>query len=260
LGVKKLILIIVMSLIRTKRIFKDLLRGATPVTKALIHSQYPDEYAYAMCAFELTNYSGETLDLLAFPVMPSQISDSQSNAIDIKKTASGVVVHYNPTFVPHDLSISGNFGRSFKLMVGRKDFQGSAFRVKPDFLDYSFNIKTGYGISKVLESIIDRAYETDDQGRSNLLFFHNAMRNANYIVEVTNKKFNLSQNKLDIVDYSITMKAVAPASALMDTSSPSSLRNRMTPDLIRRASNAGVGALTRIVKAEYKEELGKFRI
>lgn len=240
-----------MSLATVKRIFKDTVTTGGLAAKALLAANYPDDFQYQFVALELTDYSGKTLDLLAFPILPSQITDSRQASLEIKKTATGVVTHYNPHFVPHDLAVRGTFGRSFKILVGRREFSGSAYRFNPSrTIDYDFSIKNGYGVSKVMEKIINGSRRTDDQGRSNLLFFYNSMRNANYIVEVTNERFEQNESKNDLINYSLQMKAVAPASASLNKTKSTSLINLFAQDIVGKTlTDIGYGVLKEVSKS-----------
>jgi hypothetical protein len=165
--------------------------------------------------------------------MPNSMSENRNSITNIKKTMGGVVVTSNSTFIPFDISLSGNFGRKFRKIshvdndqvshskiadkpINNSDgdvgiYDGgelSGIRVKPIF---STDYKTGYGCTKILEKIFLRAQSTDLNRKPLRLFFYNLSLNSNYLVEPINLSITQSKDQNMIWNYSLQLKAIAPA-------------------------------------------------
>ena len=229
--------------------FKSVISAGGEIAKARIAAAHPDEFQFQFYAFELTDYRGERLDLLTFPVSPRQTTDSASLAVDVKKTASGVITHFNPHFVPRDITLRGTFGRSFKFLPDRGAARVSSGVRFGRNAEFSRGVKGGYGVRKALEEIIDGSLETDGAGRANLLYYYNAMAGENYLVEVTNKRFDMTEDRNDLINYTITMKAVAPASATPDKTADTSTSGRFNRGILARIGDdllrEGIGQANR---------------
>src|SRR4051812_44167158 len=85
------------------------------VGKTALNIRYPKEFELYLCALELVDQYDNTLRYFVFPVMPSTMQETIPQLTSIKKTMAGVTVLSNPTFVPTDINISGNFGRKFRI-------------------------------------------------------------------------------------------------------------------------------------------------
>jgi len=201
--------------------------------KEAINSLYPDEIEYYACALELVNSIGTTIDFFSFPVMPQGMQESKPVLTNIKKTHTGVVITTHTTFVPFDIQINGHFGRMFRKL---SDFGGSTgnatntphegFRegkdkakkltpvtVRPMF---STEYKTGYGNTKILESIFNKARQADSNSNPVKLIFYNLSLNSNYMVEPMNLVLSQNRDMNMIWQYTLSMKAVAPVDAIFD--------------------------------------------
>jgi hypothetical protein len=191
---------------------------------AALHSQYPDEYEYYLCTFEVLNPTTmETIEYLTFPIMPDSIRIADSKIQSTTKTANGVVVIENNTFTLKTISVSGNFGRKFKLVDFKiqKTESKSSDAAKGSKIDQVYQeiisgMKTGYGTCKTLQRMLESSSKCED-GSPRLLLFYCYAFNANYLVQLVNNSFEMSKNMNRIWTYSFTLKALAPADAIMDS-------------------------------------------
>lgn len=190
-----------------------------------LNAMFPKEFEYYAMALELADSRGQSLDYFMFPVMPESFDEQQPSLERVRKTASGVSVLSTNSFVPRNITINGNFGRSFKFLVGRDlfDFKAVSFSFKPivnfavDNLPipvYHNQIKTGYGCYKVLESMIDSARTRDQYGMPKQLFFYNMALGNSYVVRPIVLMPKQSMDKNMIWQYMLQMTAVAPISAV----------------------------------------------
>ena len=253
-----------MSVQSVKNSYYDTLKAASPIAgsvvtgmaKALVHNQFPDDFEYYLCSLELVNgLTNETEELLVFPVMPDNISISNSHISNIEKTLAGVVVLENSTFVPHDIQISGTFGRKFRMLVGRDKITGTSFlnatfpgiTVLSKALagksgEFDKNVKTGYGVTKILERIFNNSTSIDESGKFYKMFFYNFAFNSHYLVQGTNLTVNQNRDSNNMMwNYSMQMKAVAPAEQVVDKDAfKKSLGQLLTYDIIQRGLNKTV--------------------
>ena len=84
-----------------------------------------------MCSLELVNSSGNTIDFFTFPEMPDNINKNEPKRNSVKNTLGGLVVLTSPTAVAQTISIQGNFGRMFKILLNGNTpaLQGIAFSI-----------------------------------------------------------------------------------------------------------------------------------
>ena len=178
-----------------------------------LNAAFPDDFEAYMIGFELVNSDGRSLEYFAFPVMPNSISITEPEITNIKKVNGGVVSLKTRSFVPKDISLSGNFGRMFKILfrtqgVDFTSFDGTQRIVQGDF--QGPNIKTGFGSIKAFGRILDGSKKIDNSGRPCRLYFYNFAFSQNYVVEVVDKVFSQSREMNAIWNYSVNLKAVAP--------------------------------------------------
>ncbi|MBS0031611.1 hypothetical protein ACTJJ0_30815 [Chitinophaga sp. 22321] len=202
--------------------------------KVSLNVRYPREFEYYVCAFELVNGKDKTLRYFIFPVMPSSIDESQPRISNIKKTVGGIVALSNTTFTPIDITLSGNFGRKFRILLGA-DYTdlASAVKIRDGQTEgnsqedetatiFDERVKTGYGCLKILEEIIAEADKVDALGPRRLIFYNLAFGNS-YIVKPTSFKISMNQDSNMIHNYSLSMKAIAPLDAV---TKPDKLKSR----------------------------------
>lgn len=199
------------------------------IGKAAANALFPNDIEYYFVALELVDSRGNAVDYFSFPIMPSSIRYMENEIANIKKSAGGITALSSTTFVPIDISLSGNFGRSFKFLVGNSQFNANAFRFSTESGNYSpldavatvknavFDpkIKTGYGCIKVLNAIYTKSRMLDDNNQPHRLYLYNPALGMNHLVKAIN--LSLSQNGKEenmIWQYNISLKAIAPLSAI----------------------------------------------
>ena len=200
--------------------------------KAYLNFKYPDEFELYTIALEVIDSTTNlTVRYFIFPVMPSNMDESTTFLHNIKKTLGGVVALSSPNFNPVDISLSGNFGRKFKVLLGEDyiDFVNSwkgdsnlksqrvfnEVGIKNGLKElFDEKIKTGYGCCKVLEEIIKMSNEVNSEGKPYLLILHNPSIGNSYVIKPVSLKFTQSQERNMIWDYSLQLKAVAPLNHL----------------------------------------------
>lgn len=216
-------------------IITDVIKLQGEVGRGVLNMLYPTDFEVYLMSLELVkvNENGreEILNFFSFPVMPSNINQTEPQITNIKKTVGGIVILNTNTYIPKDITISGNFGRNFKILLDNEslDFKGLSFNPQQavrnagqavkkkvsDALDlkpttFSNTIKTGYGCIKILQAICDSSVEIDN-GRPRRLYFHNPAFGESHLVKITN--FSPSQNMQQnmIWGYNLQMKSISPA-------------------------------------------------
>lgn len=192
--------------------------------RAALHALAPDNFEYYMCSLELIDSSGVTKGFLYFVLMPNNITETETPIVSVTKTHKGVVTLFNPTFVPKDISLQGTFGRKVRLLLGMKDVQDVSsipfFRgTLLSFDNSDILIKTGYGLIKMLQRMIKASHELDDKGKPFILLFRNYALNTHYVVEVLQHSYSQSLDNNMLWNYSLEMKAIAPAESVSTGSS-----------------------------------------
>ena len=234
------------------------------IGRANVHALYPRDFEYYLVSLELVlqgDSGEETIDYFVFPVMPSSMTKSENNRVNIKKTSSANVIINSKHFVPHDLTIKGDFGRGFKLLMQPQGDDSISFRslrfsnqsgsVKATDLDeekqkvkraeFSKSIKTGYGCIKILQSIIDKAKGVDDKGNPLKLYFYNPALGESYLVVPTPNALVLSQDDANnnmIWAYTLNLTIVAEVQGTRDTTIKSSLSDIVSVGAIQKAVNS----------------------
>lgn len=200
--------------------------------KEAIHAKYPNEIEYYACAFELLDSDRKTSTFFSFPIMPSGISIQEPSITNVQKTMGGVVISENPTFIPFNISLNGNFGRRFRKITKSDDFdsglsddvedkpteiEGNVLQgvtIEGNTNQYSSDYKTGYGSTKMLQKLLRNSKQLDGLGKPRFLVFYNLSFNQEFVVEITNRAFAQSRDSNAIWNYNIQMIAVAPATVL----------------------------------------------
>ena len=212
-----------------------------------LNSRYPDEVELYACALELINMDGDMLNFFSFPVMPSNIQENRGTTSNVKKTLGGIVVTNNSTFLPFDITISGNFGRKFRRVnykdnvdYPRDKLDGGVASKTKELVDENGiketittsnikevvlnkspfdNYKTGYGSIKVLEKIYKRSQTKDGFNRPLMLLFYNLSLNSNYLVEPINLSISQNRDQNMIWQYTLQLKAIAPVEYIIGKNS-----------------------------------------
>lgn len=196
-------------------------RGALMETgRAALHATAPDDYEYYLCSFELFNSSMEKVGFISFVVMPNQIVESYSPIQVITKTHGSVITIFNPSFNPFDISLSGTFGKKFRIVTGLKD-PGEVDKKTDGNLALNLlvgkmsnisgtalGVKSGYGLTKVLQHILAASHGVDELGKPYILVFNNYAFNSHFVVNVVNYQFQQSYEQNMLWNYNINLKAV----------------------------------------------------
>lgn len=213
-----------------------------------LNSLYPSEFEYYACAFELCDENNQRIEYFSFPVLPMSIQESKNSIANIKKTYGGITITNSATFVPFQISLSGDFGRKFRR-VDFKQIQKiegkidstktkevtnengekeqmmfgelSEVKSKPIF---SSDYKTGYASVKILESMLNKAQGWDVARKPLRLFFYNLSLNSNHLVEPNSIVISQSKDRNMIWQYSIQLMAVAPARYIFSDFKTTSLK------------------------------------
>ena len=177
------------------------------IGRAGLHALAPDDFEYYACTFELINYFGETEDIFHFPVMPNGIQIGRQSLVSIKKTGQGYLSQFSNSFAGRSISLSGTFGRKFRLLInniGGKNLASGGLQ------QFDLNVKTGYGALKLLERLVERSFELDPVYKMpRRLIFHNYTLNHNHVVEIINFQQSQSLENNMIWNYTLEMKMLA---------------------------------------------------
>ena len=184
----------------------------TDASLSKLHALFPNDFEYYMIAFEIENAIGEVTDRFIMPIMPDSIAYDQRKIVNIQKTAQGVSVLTNNSFVPKQISLEGSFGKWFKVMIGARESggmtsEGLVIPSKPFFP----NVKTGYGAMKQFERLIDKSVGRGRDGKPNTLIFYNLSFNTQYVVKVMNFNPRMGVDMNMVWKYGLNLQAVAPA-------------------------------------------------
>lgn len=240
----------------------------TQFGKNVLNMKYPKEFELYIIALELTDENFNTLRYFVFPVNPSSLEESKPQLTNVKKTATGVTVLKNPTFVPTDISISGTFGRGFKVLLGSnyEDFVHS-FQETRDFsygnsttvtnknsvkqgLGELFDdrIKTGYGCIKILEEIIEESKKIGKDGQLRKLIFHNPALGNSYLVTASTLRLYQSEQTNMIWSYSLSLKSIAPLEALYNKQQLESISKQLNvTNYVQKRVNGLVRTVSKVL-------------
>lgn len=194
---------------------------AQDAVKTVLSSMWPRDFELYMVSLELTNYRDEILDYMTFPVNPESISKTEPQLKNITRAYNSIVVNSSGMFVPQDISIKGNFGKKFKVLLRTSGFSGS-FSSLVSKSGRSNNVeesnrkeelspffKSGYGCLKVLQEICSRSSMKDDD-KSRRLYFHNFMLGESYLVEVLSMQEDMSMSTNMMWGYDLKLKVISP--------------------------------------------------
>ena len=196
----------------------------------LLHAIAPDDYEYYMCTLELVTSYGSTAAFMNLPVLPSNITESRTALTNISKTNNVVVSMVNPSFDPVDISIRGTFGRKLRVLIGQQPFNGEAeegasipfFNVGMFTSSNSGGIggktivKTGYGLTKMMQKILVASKKLDPEGKPYRLIFTNHAFNTAYYVEVLQDNYTMDERNNMLWYYSIELRAVSAYTTITD--------------------------------------------
>lgn len=189
--------------------------------KWLLSQSFPDEFEYYMVGLELLDSVLTSKKLFIFPVNPNSIEYSKTFLTKVSKTAGGVSVLKTGDFVPADITLSGTFGREFKVLInGQEQDLISGFTDTNNIIDktksiggsilngFSDRVKTGYGCCKVMEDILESSQLRDETSQGQFLVLYNLAFNQKFFVEVENMSFTQSLESNMIWNYMVKLKVV----------------------------------------------------
>lgn len=215
--------------------------------RAFLHQLAPDNFEYYNCSFELYDGDLNSVAYMEFVVMPNNIVETQTSMLQIIKTSNAVVSTFNPTFNMRDISIQGTFGRKIRVLLGMRetddDNNGSTIRriasgnFGVNFMGGDVLVKTGYGLTKMMQKIIDRSLRLDGNGKPHFLVFRNYALNSQYVVEVLQRSFSQSVENNMMWYYNVEMRAVAPASELVGTENMGKFMKQVAAGAIANSIN-----------------------
>ena len=136
--------------------------------RSTVNALFPEEFEAYIMTLELVDSQGKIADYFSFPVLPNDITKTEPELTNIKKSAGGVTSFTTNTFTPQDITINGNFGRAFKMLVGREVINFNAFGASVQSLSktienpFDIKIKTGFGCTKLLQSIVTKSNKLDN--------------------------------------------------------------------------------------------------
>jgi len=177
-----------------------------------LHNLFPRDFEVYMCALELVNPDGDPVDYFQFPIMPNSISKTEHESTTVQQSLSGVTVFNRDSFIPKEIGIQGDFGRSFKLTNFEQGeyYRGLDFSIREGYLsaadvndenfvsrgvkELPYGVKSGFGCIKIVQSIIDKAKAHDKKGRTFRLYFYNLALGESYLVVPTRTPFTVTQN------------------------------------------------------------------
>jgi hypothetical protein len=220
------------------------LKGA--IGSAGLHTLFPNEFEYYTISLELLDSDKNTVEFFVFPITPQSLSISKSHTKTIKKTQNGISTHKSPTFTPLPINLSGNFGRTFKILLaqdGDKEGRTTLTKAFTSFSDlpneFSSTIKTGYGCLKILERIFERSKELDSKGKTHTLIFYNPVFGQSYVVEPRSLNIGTNSGSFNrIHSYSLSLVAVAPVEQSIEN-----VGRIVSADLVNKYSTAVASGL-----------------
>lgn len=230
--------------------FKD---RVNDVGRAALAALFPNDIEEYLLALELVDSGGNTVDYFAWPILPDEIRDTHQEITTVKKTIGGIYVLKNTTFAPRQISISGTFGRRFKLLLNNHPVSFAGFSASqkngkfnisaPNFLgkkvpEFSSFAKSGYGCIKVLESMKEKSKQVDGRGKPHSLYLYNPILGNNYQVEFMN--FSHMQDKDQhnrVPAYSMQLTAVAALDSVLGYSIQTNVKNITISSLQKMANN-----------------------
>lgn len=198
--------------------FQDLLRD---IGKAGVNAMFPNDFEYYALTIELVDSKGRTVMYLTFPVNPDSIVYDNVTVTSVKKTMGGTSTLDNETFVPKTISIQGTFGRKFKLLIAPPILPDANINSNPGLqikeLAFDPKLKTGYGVMKLLEKMIDRSSTLDQYNQPYRLYFYNPTLNHNFWVKATRHLIQQDKQSSNMLwKYDIQLTAIAPLDRIVE--------------------------------------------
>jgi hypothetical protein len=253
-----------MAFPEVERRFREFLGSAgRPALGAL----FPNDFEVYMMMLELVDSEGNVAEYLSFPVLPNDITKSEPELTNIKKTARGVISVSSESFNPQDITINGNFGRSFKILLGANLVDFKAFseswkalkkgKVRKAFKKFDNNVTTGFGCTKIMQAILNKSTKLDPRNKPYKLYFHNPTFGESYLVEKTNSTFRQDKNTTNMMwAYSVSFKILANTEDIVGETGASSFRQTLAKGFIQGGVNKLAGNVGEILRKDAATPLG----
>lgn len=250
------------------QLYKDSLQS---LGENALSAIFQRDFEIYLCALELVDSSGLTIDFFVFPVMPNSIQKIEKERVSISKTLTGTVVLQSNSFVPKSLVIQGNFGRSFKYLSSAKLSNGGFFKAlsqkrgvysaddleagiaRKIITEFNPNVKTGFGCTKILQSIIDKSKGSVD-GKPLRLHFYNLALGESYLVVASKSPLTLHQNIQDsnmVWNYTLNLEIIGDLQKLVI--SGNSLKQSLTASMAFNSINKVIRDTFNTIKYVYRK-------
>lgn len=217
------------------------------IGKGALSALFPNDFECYITAIELVDSSEKTTDYFLFPLNPTSISESENQILNIRKTAGGISTLSTDTFMPSIINLSGNFGRKFKVLIGNNLVDFKAFNFSENTfskVSKTFNdtVKTGYGCIKILERIIKKSNQLDQNGQPYFLYLYNLNFGKVYLVKcIGQPTFSCNIDKNMIWDYNIQFQTLSELNNIKDKNEKNSNLKLLGISSIQKALNATLG-------------------
>lgn len=188
--------------------------------EGLLHALFPNNFELYFFAFELEDELKVT-DRFIFPISPTSLTINEPKISTVIKTSGGVINLFNTSYNPMMITLSGDFGRDFKLLVANKSnldgVKNSKTRFRENWVDQYKNvaefinpfIKTGFGAFNELKRIIRKSTQLTATGKPYRLIFYNLAFSEIYLCQVLEFNPSMNVDKNMIHQFSLTMKAIS---------------------------------------------------
>lgn len=232
-------------------IVKDLGRGMASV-------MYPNDIEYYAVSVDLVDSLGNTVEYLTFPVNPDMFQYDDTPLTTIRKTMGGVTALNSSTFVPKSITMSGSFGRAFKLLLSPPtdtnmtgvDVQLShdnGLSAKSSILDA--RLKSGYGAIKLLQKILEQSRTLDDRNLPYRMFLYLPLIGHNFLVEYENLVLRQDFSSGNMIwKYNLHLTAIAPLSETRTRGfSPDAIGKMVGIKVFQKSINSIAGKIRRMI-------------
>lgn len=235
---------------------------------SLISAIAPHDFEYYMISLELVDSEDRTIDYFTFPVLPQSIQKTEPKRTNIRQSASGITVLTDTGFTPQHITIKGNFGKSFKLLInakstneactaysisgGRYDLiqsQSKTLGTNISALGFDAAVKTGFGALNILRAIISKSNGIDKTGRPFKLIFYNMALGESYLVVVPQNGLVVEQNMTNngIWSYNLTLTIVSPLMNARGNVEKSNLTNLLSSSVQKAANTVVMDLLNKVL-------------
>ena len=233
--------------------------GLREAGKAAINAVLPNDFEYYVVTLELTDSKGRTVEYLTFPVNPSTIAYDSVKLTNIKKSMGGVTALDTESYYPEKISLSGMFGRKLRILIspptGSSDsIQSSSkgvfdtlktdgLQIKTAVLDAK--LKTGYGTTKILESIVRKSSSLDEYNKPNRLYLYIPPLGHSFLIKINSFQMNQEYPASNMLwRYSLSLTTLAKVSDISDENDRGSSLLKLTAfNLLQKGANAAVNSI-----------------